>query len=78
VWVIVVIVFGVSVGLTIVVVAMAPMERGVVGFFEDGRWQRRWGWDTVPATGCVVGGCRETGLAVGGFIVDIGHESYGG
>jgi hypothetical protein len=77
-WVIAAVVFGVAVYFAIVVITVAPMERSVIGFFEDSWWQRRWGWDAVPATGCVVGGCWETGPAVGGFVVDIGHESYGG
>jgi hypothetical protein len=40
-WMIVVVVLGMSVGLTIVIVTVAPKERDVVWFFEDSGWQRQ-------------------------------------
>jgi hypothetical protein len=38
VWVIVVVILRVAVCFAVVVVAIALMERNVVGFLEDGRW----------------------------------------
>jgi hypothetical protein len=76
-WVIVVIILSVAVCFAVVVVTVAPMEGGVVRFFEGGRWQR---WrDVIPAVGSIVGRCRQTGPAVGGFgfVLDIHRKSYG-